>query len=268
MNRDSSAGTQGLLRLPVSILTGAGRFAAFSAAALAAAVSPPYYVRDTLVQLAKLCRRCLIPVLAVVGPVGMLLALQGVAVLRSYGTEFMVSGLISIALLRELCPAMAGTMIAAQAGSGMAAELGSMRIKEELDATEVMGVDPVKYLVGPRIIAGTLVCPMINLLAYAAGMAGGYIIAVLGKGVSPGAFHEHLFRFADPTDIFYTTIKALLFGVILSLVSCYKGYTVQGGAAEVGKGANDAVVLSIILYLAANYVFTTFFFSIKPYFGF
>ena len=258
--------------LPVSVaaesLRSAGRFSLFTFRVLAAVWRAPHYPREAALHLSRVCRRCVLPVIAVVAPVGMLLALQGVALLRSYGTEFMVSGLISVALLRELCPAMTGIMMAAQAGSGMAAELGSMRIKEELDATEVIGVDPFKYLVIPRVLAGTVACPIVNIIAFATGIAGGYVVAVLGRGISPGAFAQHLFRFVDPTDIAFSTIKAVMFGMILSLVSCYKGFTVVGGAAEVGKGANMAVVLSIVLYLVVNYVFTTFFFLVKPWFGY
>jgi phospholipid/cholesterol/gamma-HCH transport system permease protein len=253
---------------PVVVLRGAGRMAMFALEVLVAAVRPPYHLEELVLQLSAISRRCLVPVLAVVTPVGMLLALQGTAVLRPYGTEFLVSGLISVALLRELCPAMTGIMMAAQAGSAMAVELGSMRIKEEIDALETMAVAPLGYLVVPRVLAATIACPMINLVAFGGGLIGGRLIAVGVRGISPGSYTAELFRFTDPSDIVFTTVKALLFGVILSLVGCYRGYRLEGGSAEVGRAANSAVVTAIVVYLVVNYVVTSFFFAVKPWFGY
>jgi phospholipid/cholesterol/gamma-HCH transport system permease protein len=239
-----------------------GAIALFGARTLLWALRPPYFFRETFRQMALTGERCLLPVIAVVAPFGMVITLQGLAIVHLFGVERMLGSILVVSLLRELSPGLTGIMMAAQAGSTAAAELGTMRIKEETDALSVMGVNPLQYLVAPRLVAITLMCPIVNAIACSSGIASGYVAAVLFKGVNRGAFMANLYSFVRAIDIWGGIVKTLVFGFIIGLVSCYYGYTVKGGAEGVGKAANDAVVRSIITFLGVNYVLTSALFAV------
>ena len=132
-----------------------------------------------------------------------------------------------------------------------------MRVKDEVDALSVMAVNPFQYLIVPRLVALTLMCPIVNAIACFSGIVSGYVSAVLLKGVNRGAFMANLYGFVDIMDIWGGIIKTLVFGFIIGLISCYYGYHVKGGAEGVGKAANDAVVRSIITFLGVNYFLTS-----------
>jgi phospholipid/cholesterol/gamma-HCH transport system permease protein len=239
-----------------------GAIALFGLRTVSRALHPPYFFRETLRQMALTGERCLVPVIAVVAPFGMVITLQGLAIVNLFGVERMLSSILVVSLLRELSPGLTGIMMAAQAGSTTAAELGAMRIKEETDALSAMAVNPLQYLVAPRLVALTVMCPIINALACASGIASGYVTAVLLKGVNRGAFMANLYGFVRPIDLWGGIVKTLVFGFIIGLVSCYYGYTVRGGAEGVGKAANDAVVRSIITFLGVNYFLTSALFAL------
>lgn len=234
-----------------------GAIALFGARTVSRALRPPWYFRETFRQMALTGERCLIPVIAVVAPFGMVITLQGLSIVKLFGVERMLSSILAVSLLRELSPGLTGIMMAAQAGSTAAAELGTMRVKEETDALAVMAVDPFQYLVAPRLVALTLMCPIINAIACSSGVVSGYVAAVLLKGVNRGAFTANLYSFVHVVDIWGGIAKTLVFGFIIGLVSCYYGSTVKGGAEGVGKAANDAVVRSILAFLGVNYFLTS-----------
>lgn len=234
-----------------------GSMALFTLKTICLAVRPPYFIGETLRQMARVGERCLVPVICVVAPFGMVVTLQGLHIVNIFGVERMLSSILVVSLLRELSPGLSGIMLAAQAGSTAAAELGTMRVKEEVDALSVMAVSPFQYLVVPRMIALTLMCPIVNAIACFSGIASGYVAAVVLKGVNRGAFLSNLYSFVDVMDIWGGIIKTLLFGFVIGIVSCYCGHTVRGGAEGVGKAANDAVVRSIIVFLGVNYFLTS-----------
>jgi len=238
-------------------ITELGRIASFGAQTLYWAARPPWFFRETFRQMALTAERCLIPVIAVVAPFGMVITLQGLAIVNLFGVERMLGSILVVSLLRELSPGLTGIMMAAQAGSTAAAELGTMRLREETDALAVMAVNPFQYLVVPRLIALTLACPLINAIACSSGIATGYAAAVLLKGVNRVAFAANLYGFVRAADLWGGIVKTLVFGFIIGLVSCYYGSTVRGGAEGVGKAANDAVVRSIIAFLGINYFLTS-----------
>ncbi|MCX6354338.1 MAG: ABC transporter permease [Candidatus Aureabacteria bacterium] len=234
-----------------------GAISLFALRSLYWAFSPPFFFRETLRQMARVGERCLLPVIGVVAPFGMVITLHGLQIVHIFGVERMLSSILVISLLRELSPGLCGIMMAAQAGSTAAAELGTMRVKEEVDALSVMGINPFQYLIAPRLIALTLMCPLVNAIACSSGIVSGYITAVVFGGVNRGAFLSNLYSFVGVIDIWSGIIKTLVFGFVIGVVSCYYGYYVRGGAEGVGKAANDAVVRSIITFLGMNYFLTS-----------
>ena len=234
-----------------------GRFGLFSGGIARRAARRPVFYREVVTQLWTTTIRCVLPVVAVTFPFGMVMALQGLEIFRIFGAERMLSSLISIATLRELSPVLASVLVAAQGGSSCAASLGAMRIKEELDATEVMAIDSLKYHVVPRVIAMTIACPILNIAGSIAGVGGGYFTAVYLKGESGGIFLAELWAFMGPMDVYGGLIKTTLFGLTIGLISCYHGFRATGGAAGVGKAVNDTVVHGIVAFITLNYFLTS-----------
>ena len=242
-----------------------GRFGNFAGGIATRMLRRPVFFREVIEQLWTTTIRCFLPVIAVTFPFGMVFALQGLEIFRIFGAERMLSSLISIATLRELSPVLASVLVAAQGGSSCAASLGAMRIKEELDATEVMAVDSLKYHVVPRVIAMTLACPLLNIAGSIAGVSGGYFTAVYVKGESGGIFLAELWAFMGPMDIYGGLIKTTLFGLTIGLISCYHGFRASGGAAGVGKAVNDTVVHGVVAFISLNYFLTSALFgSVAP----
>jgi phospholipid/cholesterol/gamma-HCH transport system permease protein len=183
-----------------------------------------------------------IPVVLITGAfTGMVLALQTASAFRLFGAENLIASVVAISMTRELGPVLAGLMVAGRVGSAMAAELGTMRVTEQIDALHTLATNPVQYLIVPRIL-------------------GGRIIAVGVLGTSPVTYAKRATQFLEFEDIGVGLLKAALFGLTLSLIGCYEGYSVRGGAREVGFAVNRAVVLSIALILIVNYLVTAYFF--------
>ena len=178
-------------------LAAIGRFGLFGGALLRRALSPPWNVPDLFRHTWIVTTRCMAPVAAVTFPLGLVLGLQGLQIFALFGAQRMLPSLISVAVLRELSPMLASVLVAAQGGSSFAAELGAMRIKEELDATEVMAVDSLRWHVLPRLGALVLACPLLNSLGTVAGLSGGFVMAV-AKGETPGVFLANLWLLTTP----------------------------------------------------------------------
>ena len=234
-----------------------GRFGLFAGGIARRAARRPVFYREVVAQLWTTSIRCVLPVVDGTFPFGMVMSLQGLEIFRIFGAERMLSSLISIATLRELSPVLASVLVAAQGGSSCAASLGAMRIKEELDATEVMAIDSLKYHVVPRVIAMTIACPLLNIAGSIAGVGGGYFTAVYLKGESGGIFLAELWAFMGPMDVYGGIIKTTLFGLTIGLISCYHGFRATGGAAGVGKAVNDTVVHGIVAFITLNYFLTS-----------
>lgn len=246
-------------------LAAIGRFGSFSGAIATRLLQRPFFLSQIVGQTWITTTRCLLPVVAVTFPFGMVMALQGLEIFRLFGAERMLASLISIATLREISPVLASVLVAAQGGSSCAASLGAMRIKEELDATEVMAIDSLKYHVAPRVVAMTIACPLLNIAGSVAGVAGGYSTAVFIKGESGGIFMAELWSFMEPVDLYGGVLKTTVFGLMIGLISCYHGFRAKGGAAGVGKAVNDTVVHSIVVFITLNYFLTSALFgSVAP----
>jgi len=234
-----------------------GHFALFSARIGARAITGRFQFRDFTWQLYLVLVRCMLPVAAVVFPFGMVVALQGLAVFEQFGAQRLLASLASVAIIRELSPVLASVLVAAQGGSACAAELGAMRIKEELDATEVMGIDALSTHVVPRVLAMTLACPVLNLFGTVAGILGAFLTAVVFKGENGGVFLAQLFSFTGPYDLAAAGFKTTVFGAIIGLTAGYLGFHTTGGAAGVGKAVNRTVVTSVLIFITANYFLTS-----------
>jgi phospholipid/cholesterol/gamma-HCH transport system permease protein len=191
---------------------------------------------------------------------GAVLALQTSYGLRKFGAESLVGTTVALSLTRELGPVLTGLMVTGRVGSAMAAELGTMRVTEQIDAMYTMAVEPVKYLVLPRILATVIMLPILTIVCDFIGIVGGYFVGVKLLGINSGIFMQKIYEIVKTDDIFNGLYKTLVFGLILSLVGCYKGFYTTGGAAGVGKATTEAVVLSSVLILVFDYVLTSFLF--------
>ncbi len=188
---------------------------------------------------------------------GMVLALQTVHSLREYGAESTVGGIVAISLLREISPVFAALMVTARAGSSMAAELGNMRVTEQIDALTTMAVSPVQYLLSPRLVACILMLPLLCILYTCVGLLGSYVVAVQWNGIDPGAFISYIESFVVLNDLTMGTTKSAVFGALIASLSCNQGYHVSGGSQGVGIATTRAVVQSAVAILIANYIITS-----------
>lgn len=188
---------------------------------------------------------------------GMVLALQTTHSLRDFGAEGIVGLIVATSLTREIAPVFAALMVAARAGSAMAAELGNMRVTEQIDAIVTMAVSPVQYLLSPRLLAAVLMLPLLCILYTCVGMAGAWLVAVQWLGVDPGVFISNIEKHLLPSDFFMGMIKSAVFGFLISAISCTRGYYASGGARGVGEATTHAVVHSAVSILVANYLLTS-----------
>jgi phospholipid/cholesterol/gamma-HCH transport system permease protein len=188
---------------------------------------------------------------------GMVLALQMVYTLRQFGAEGVVGSVVAISLSRELSPVFAGLMVTARAGSAMAAELGNMRITEQIDALTTMGISPIQYLLSPRMLAATLMLPLLCVLYTAIGMLGAWAVAVNLLGIDPGIFIANIEKYVTLSDFLMGEIKAMVFGFLIASISCHQGFFASGGAKGVGQATTRAVVQSAVAILVANYAVTS-----------
>lgn len=238
-----------------------GATATFFLVALGSMLRRGVSLAETSRLVAQLGTRCLVPVLLVVAPMGAILALEGHHIVRWFGVERLLAPLVTIALTREIAPGFAALMVAMQAGGSIAAELGAMRVRGEIDARKVMAVDPVQSLVVPRLVAGILVTPLISLVGVVFGIGAAYLVAVHGRGLPGAAFIENGLGWLSPADLWGGELKALIYGVLITSVSCYHGYHAERSAAGVGIAANRAVVHAILLLPVANYAINTALYS-------
>lgn len=187
---------------------------------------------------------------------GAVFTLQSIDAFARFSAQSLVGATVSLAITRELGPVLTALMVSGRVGSAMATEIGTMRVTEQIDAMEVMAVDPMSYLVAPRVIAGLMMAPVLTLFFDVVGMGGSYLVAVSYRGIDEGAFVSRIERWLDPSDVFQGLIKAVIFGGLVTLIGCYKGFHAKGGARGVGQATTQAVVMSSIAIFLANYVLT------------
>jgi phospholipid/cholesterol/gamma-HCH transport system permease protein len=194
------------------------------------------------------------------GFTGMVLALQTYYGFRRFSSEALVGTTVALSMTRELGPVLTGLMVTGRAGSAIAAELGTMRVTEQIDALTVMALNPVKYLVVPRVIASFLMLPLLTVIADFMGILGGYFVGVRLLGINEGMFIGRIVKYVELDDIYNGLAKSACFGIILAVISCYKGFYTKGGAEGVGKATTEAVVVSSIAILVADYILTSIMF--------
>jgi phospholipid/cholesterol/gamma-HCH transport system permease protein len=242
-----------------------GERAIFLGNALAALFRPPLRVRLFLDQMQFVGVGSL-PIIALVGFFsGAVSAQQAITALRIFSQERFVGATVGVSLAQELAPVFTGLMITARAGSGMATELGSMRITEQIDALTTFAVDPIQYLVTPRLIATTLIMPIMTMVFNIVGLIGAYLFSIYFEHIDLGQFVEQFRYWTDPKDYIIGGTKALVFGLTLSVAACYQGFYVRGGAKEVGLATTRAVVAGSVSILVSDYFLIDAFHILWPF---
>lgn len=210
-------------------------------------------VRESLRQMAAIGVNSIPIVLVTIAFSGMVMALHTANTLKRMGADWLIGGLVSVSMAREAAPVLTAIVVAARVGSAIAAEIGTMNVTEQVDALRSLGVSPIHYLVVPRFVAAVLMLPVLTTFANAAGIAGGYLVSVLGAGVGSGVYLNSAFDLLQPRDLALGLVKTFVFGAIVAIVGCNQGLRTTGGAAGVGRSTTAAVVTSIVLVYVADY---------------
>jgi len=237
----------------LEVVESLGRFGTFLAEALVALVSPPFKPSAFLDRIHYIGYRSLLIILLTGSFTGMVLGLQVYLTLVRFGSEAYLGPAVALSLIRELGPVLSALMVTGRAGSALTAEIGIMRITEQIDALTVMALNPMRYLVAPSILAGLVTFPLMTALFNAVGIFGGYLVGVELLGLSQGTYFGEMQTFVDMKDIMTGFWKSLSFGVIVTWVCTYKGFHVGHGAEGVARATTDAVVLSSVLILVWDY---------------
>ena len=246
----------GVLKAPLDLLDGLGTTVVLAGRVLVWLVRPPYRLAQFIASMDFIGVQSLF-IISLTGTFsGMVFALQTVYGFRRFGAEGMVGGVVALSLTREISPVFASLMVTSRAGSAMAAELGNMRVTEQIDAIATMGVSPVQYLIVPRVVASVLMLPCLCMLFTIVGMVGAYGVAVGWLGVDPGIFIDRVRNLVEPRDLYMGVIKSAVNGFLIALISCKQGFYASGGAKGVGIATTRAVVQSAVAILIANYVIT------------
>jgi len=242
-----------------------GEMVILTARSIVAALRPPYpYGEEFVAELIAAMRVCWFPlVVSMVCVCFGVPGLQAGGFLHQVGTLDRLGGFFVLATIREIAPFVTAIVVLGAAGSAITADLGSRKIREELDALQVLGVDPIKNLVVPRFLALMLVTGLLDTFALVAGMSSGLLTELL-HGESLGGFFATFLANASTLDLAGSVLKCTLFGAIVAIVCCYKGMTISGGAAGVGRGVNDAVVIALLGIGAFNYAFTQSLLATNP----
>jgi phospholipid/cholesterol/gamma-HCH transport system permease protein len=239
----------------------AGSLVLFAVAGLSHLLRPPFYWRMFLRALIEMAYFSL-PVVALTAIfTGMVLALQTYTGFARFNAESAVANVVVISITRELGPVLAGLMVAGRVGAATAAEIGTMRVTDQIDALSTLSTNPMKYLVAPRLLAGIIALPALVVVADVLGVMGGFIVSHFKLGFGVEAYLSSTFNFLETMDVVSGLVKAAVFGFLIALLGCYQGYRSRGGAEGVGSATTAAVVAASILILAFDYVLTELFFA-------
>lgn len=238
-----------------------GRMALFAYHAIRHIVLPPIYFRLIFAQMIRIGYNSLPVVGLTAFFTGGVLALQIYIGGSRFNAENLVSSIVALGITRELGPVMAGLMVAGRVSAGLAAEIGTMRVTEQIDALRTLSTNPFKYLVVPRVLAATITLPFLVVIADILGIMGGFVVGTKSLGFNEAVYIRNSVNFIQFDDVASGLIKAAVFGFIIALMGCYHGYQSQGGAQGVGRATTNAVVSASILILAANYAMTSLIFS-------
>ncbi len=217
---------------------------------------PPWDYKEWLKQMVRVGFDSLPVVILTSMFTGMVLALQTFIGFERVHAEQFVASVVALAMLRELAPVLVGLMVAGRVGSSMAAEIGTMRVTEQIDALKALATDPIQYLFVPRVIAGLVMLPFLVLLGDALGIYGGYLVGVKLMNTNPVIYKQNTFQFLGLNDVFSGLIKAGAFGLILTLTGCVRGYYATGGAEGVGRATTYAVVSASLIILLSDFFLT------------
>lgn len=238
-----------------------GRVSRFTGQAVWAVLTPPLYFRQLGRQFVDIGYYSL----AVVGLTtlftGMVLALQSYTGFTRFNAESAVATVVVLSVTRELAPVLAGLMVAGRIGAAMAAEIGTMRVTEQIDALTTLSTNPMRYLVAPRLLAATIMLPLLVLVGDVIGVMGGYLVSVYRLDFNAANYLKQTWDFLEFIDVYSGLVKAAVFGFIVALMGCYHGYNSGRGAQGVGRATTAAVVSASILILIFNYIITQVFFS-------
>jgi len=234
-----------------------GRFVVFLGEILRSIFKKPSRFNQILGEIEHLGVNSVVIILLSGGAMGMIFSLQLITFLQPFQVEIGVGAAVAIALSRELAPVITTLMLIAKNGSAMAAELGTMKVTEQIDALESMSIDVVHYLVFPRVVASLLVFPLLTMLANVIGIIGAYIIAVFLFNVDSAGYLDYMLDFVNPRDIYFGLVKAAVMGLMTATICCFNGLRTTQGARGVGDSATRAVVTSSVSILVADYLLTT-----------
>ncbi len=245
----------------LSFLEGSGHFIIFASRTFFMIFTPPVFGRQVLRQFMDMGYFSL-PIVGMTALFsGMVLALQSYTGFSRFSATDAVATVVVLSMTRELGPVLAGLMVAGRVGASMAAEIGTMRVTEQIEALTTLSTNPMRYLVVPRFISGIIVLPLLVLVADIVGVFGGYLIATYELGFNPALYLTQTFKHLQLNDVCSGLIKAAVFGGIVALMGCYHGYYSSRGAQGVGRATTNAVVSASILILIMNYVLTFFLFE-------
>ena len=245
----------------LGFLAQTGRVTLFFAQTLWSLTYPPYYPREILRQMIDIGYYSL-PVVGLTALFsGMVLALQSHTGFSRFSAEGAVATVVVLSITRELGPVLAALIVTGRVGAAIAAEIGTMRVTEQIDALQTLGTDPLKYLVASRIISGVVMMPLLVLVADIIGVMGGFLVSTYKLGINPNAYLHQTIKYLEAEDVISGLIKAATFGVILTLMGCYHGYMSKRGAQGVGRATTVSVVSGSILILSLNYLLTALLFN-------
>ena len=242
-------------------LQSVGALSSFAGQSVAHCFLPPWYPRLIARQFIDIGYYSL-PVVGMTALfTGMVLALQSYTGFTRFNAESAIAAVVALSITRELAPVLAGLMVAGRIGASIAAEIGTMRVTEQIDALTTLSVNPYKYLIAPRVMAGTLILPVLVLVGDIIGIFGGYVVSIYSLGFSPASYLTQTWDILEFMDVVSGLVKASVFGFIVTVMGCYHGFNSGRGAQGVGQATTYAVVSASILILIFNYVLTQVFFS-------
>lgn len=231
-----------------------GGWGIFSARTMQWAFGSPPLVATVIEEVYRIGVQSLFIVCVIAVFIGSTIALQGYYVFREFGGQNLVGIFVALACVREMGPIVAGSMVAAKAGTAMAASIATMRVKGQIDALEVMAVNPYRYLIAPRAIAALIALPLLVVFADFFTVAAAYCVSVFQLGVSSGTFMANVASYTKMSDIFFGMVKGMVFALLICLLSCYQGYYSEPGPEGVGRATNRAVVSVCVVCIIVNYL--------------
>ena len=233
-----------------------GRLLLLLISAVRWAFRPPFYARNTVRQMLEVGVNSIPVVLITATFTGMVLALQTYTGFQRFSAESLVGTVVALSMTRELGPVLTGLIVAGRAGSAMAAELGTMRVTEQIDALYTLATNPIQYLLVPRLLAGVIMLPVMTVLSDIVGIGGGFFVSVSVLDANRTIYLRRTWDYLELNDIYSGLLKAAVFGLIIALVGCYKGFYTRGGAEGVGRATTGSVVISSMLILVSDYFLT------------